>query len=44
MNYIYQGFFYRTLEDAEEARRKDFDGWEDGRRKCIWNVEEERAH
>lgn len=33
--YIYSGFIYGTLAEAEAARTRDHGGWEDGRRKCI---------
>ncbi len=37
--YHYNGFGFATLEEAEATRTRDYGGWLDGRRKCIWDEE-----
>ena len=39
MKYVYSGFGYETLAEAEAARQADHGGWLDGRRKAIWDTE-----
>lgn len=35
--WVYSGFEYSSLAEAEAARQKDHGGWLDGRRKAIWH-------